>query len=376
MKVLFLTPSIRPLGARRSLVELIQGLPPHILPHVLCSGTGGIHDELQKMGIPVSVAPMGAWRKAKGRITSLLRQIPKGKATFRSFQPDLIHANEFHILPQAHRIQTSPVPVVGHVRLGITPRQITNYELSQCSRIVCVSEAVRSLFEGAPDVHEKTRVVHNGVKLDRFLGKVDPLPEVTEWLGSFEDRPTLFGLFGLISERKNQLMAVEALEQAVSKGSNLALLLAGDAFKSSEEYGEKLKEKINSTEELKKRVLWLPFRDDIERLYASIDCNLLVSSEEGFGRTIIEAGTCRKPSIGSNVGGIPEIIDNNKTGFLLEDLRAETLAKRMNTYQEMTDEQREVMGQAAKQRTLGKFSLDAYVTKMIAVWQETLNEKN
>lgn len=120
------------------------------------------------------------------------------------------------------------------------------------------------------------------------------------------------GLLGLVSERKNQLVAAEAVALTAARGADVRLLLAGDSFKDSTDYGERLRERL-AADDLRDRAVWLPFQKDAAALYRSMDINLLISGEEGFGRTIIEAGAAGRPSIGARIGGIPEIIEEGRT---------------------------------------------------------------
>ena len=240
IKILLLTPSVRPLGARRSLVELVRFLPPTVEPLVVCPSETGIYLELQELGVPVRVVPHGAWRKAGGRIKSLLRQLPALKKIVREFTPTIIHCNEFHIVPQALKAAGS-TPVCGHIRLSITPRQIVTYSLNECTRIVAVSKAVKSLFQNTP-VIDKVNVVYNGVDVSAVAESPENTRLTDDWTSNDGPPPLIFGVFGLVSERKNQLIAVEAIAQAIALGANVKLLIAGDAFGSSEIYGDRLRE--------------------------------------------------------------------------------------------------------------------------------------
>ena len=371
MRLLILTPSVRPLGARRSLVELVRNLPPHVHPLAVCPGKTGIYEEFQVLGVQTAFAPMGAWRKAAGRATALFRQLPRLRRIVGKFRPDLLHANEYHIVPQAV-YGGKGRPVCGHVRLSISPRHIRNYHLADCRRVIAVSEAVKDLFHDSP-VFDRVRVVYNGVDVGAVGPEGPPHPEAAEWVASFgESAPLVCGLFGLVSERKNQLVAAEAVARANARGARVALLLAGDAFKGSLGYGEELAKRVGQ-DDLKGRVLWLPFQKDAAALYRSIDVNLLISSEEGFGRTIIEASAAERPSIGTRIGGIPELIREGETGWLVEEGNVEELAARLVDLSSGRSRIREA-GLAARKHTEDRFTVQAHVRNVVDVWQECLED--
>ena len=69
---------------------------------------------------------------------------------------------------------------------------------------------------------------------------------------------------------------------------------------------------------LEDRVLFLGKQDNLEELYSISDIKLLLSEKESFGLVALEAMACGVPSIGTNVGGIPEVIEDGYNGFICE----------------------------------------------------------
>ncbi|KUP42141.1 N-acetyl-alpha-D-glucosaminyl L-malate synthase BshA [Bacillus halotolerans] len=69
---------------------------------------------------------------------------------------------------------------------------------------------------------------------------------------------------------------------------------------------------------LEKQVLMLGNQDRVEELYSISDLKLLLSEKESFGLVLLEAMACGVPCIGTNIGGIPEVIKNNVSGFLVD----------------------------------------------------------
>ncbi|NTU25344.1 N-acetyl-alpha-D-glucosaminyl L-malate synthase BshA [Bacillus tequilensis] len=69
---------------------------------------------------------------------------------------------------------------------------------------------------------------------------------------------------------------------------------------------------------LENQVLMLGNQDRVEELYSISDLKLLLSEKESFGLVLLEAMACGVPCIGTNIGGIPEVIKNNVSGFLVD----------------------------------------------------------
>src|SRR5690625_7250938 len=68
---------------------------------------------------------------------------------------------------------------------------------------------------------------------------------------------------------------------------------------------------------LKDDILFLGKQKKISDLLSISDLKVLLSNKESFGLVLLEAMTCEVPCIGTNVGGIPEVIKHNQTGHLV-----------------------------------------------------------
>jgi glycosyltransferase involved in cell wall biosynthesis len=86
---------------------------------------------------------------------------------------------------------------------------------------------------------------------------------------------------------------------------------------------------------------------------------------------VLEAMALGKPVIGSRIGGIPEQIDDGKTGFLFEMGNVEELSSKMLLISENSDLRRR-MGAAARKKLEQEFSLDAHCSKLLKIYEEVL----
>ena len=90
------------------------------------------------------------------------------------------------------------------------------------------------------------------------------------------------------------------------------LLLVGDGPEIS--HINRLVEELH----IRNHVLFLGKQDNLEELYSISDLMLLLSEKESFGLVALEAMACGVPVIGTNVGGIPEVISDGETGYICE----------------------------------------------------------
>ena len=115
------------------------------------------------------------------------------------------------------------------------------------------------------------------------------------------------------------IKAIKILEK-----ENIILLIIGRSWEDEEKKLKYLVKKLN----LENKIKFLgtfPFKE-IPHYYNISDVNLLVSLKEGLGFTSAESLACKKPIIGSNTGGIPDIVIHNKTGLLVEPGNSQQIA--------------------------------------------------
>ena len=115
--------------------------------------------------------------------------------------------------------------------------------------------------------------------------------------------------------------------------------------------------------QLQHKVLLLGQIPDAYKLLNAFDIFVLPSVKEGFPWVVIEAMAAKLPVIATNVGAVPEIIENNRNGFIVEPAPPEQKAAK--TQDLLNDERlRQELGIQAHQTVLFKFSLDKMVTQI------------
>ena len=117
---------------------------------------------------------------------------------------------------------------------------------------------------------------------------------------------------GELNENKNQKTLVSAAALLKEKIPNLKVLLAGNGPKEQE-----LRDLIASLG-LEDNVKLLGYRTDLERVTPVVDLVVSCSFREGMPLNIIEAMLCKKPVVASHNRGHDELVENNRTGFLVE----------------------------------------------------------
>ena len=184
--------------------------------------------------------------------------------------------------------------------------------------VFAVSNALRHeiIATGVVGIANKTKLSWNSVDIYKFSNRFnDSFRREYKLL----DKPIVLFVGNLI-KRKNVDSLLEAKKIA---NSDYYLVIVGDGplFKD-------LRKKVES--ENIRDVIFTGARDDVEDIIPSCDFLVLPSFSESFGLVLIEALACGKPVIGSDVGGITEII-NDDVGLLVDPTRVSSIANAIDT---------------------------------------------
>ncbi|MDQ7005528.1 MAG: glycosyltransferase family 4 protein [Ghiorsea sp.] len=137
----------------------------------------------------------------------------------------------------------------------------------------------------------------------------------------------LIALVGRIDYDKGHEFLLAALKIAKDKGLPFKALIVGHPMQES--YLERLKQKVVDAG-LEQQMVFTGFVDNPKELMQACDVLILPTIEETFGLVLIEAMSVGIPVIGSNRGGVPEIISHQKTGLLFESTDAQSLFDALN----------------------------------------------
>ena len=185
--------------------------------------------------------------------------------------------------------------------------------LRDADGVFVVSNALRHevIATGVPGISNKTKLCWNSVDVNKFSSKTN---DSFKKENKLEDKPIVLFVGNLI-KRKNVDSLLEAKKVA---NSDYYLVIVGDGpqFK-------KLTKKVD--EEDIRDVIFTGSRNDVENIIPSCDVLVLPSFSESFGLVLIEALACGKPVIGSNVGGITEIITDD-VGLLVDPNKIPSIA--------------------------------------------------
>lgn len=382
MKILFYNHTGQVSGAERMLLMILARLDRGAFDAiVLCPEHGSLSNMVSELGVPVKTV-LGLQARFTWRVDQLARHcksflqvMRQLRATIIEINPDLIHANSI----RAGLVTTAATvglgtQVVWHLH-DVLPRHPLSSLirlfalLSSRTRMIAVSESVSRNFRGhlPPGMSKRIGVILNAIELDNFQQDPTARPRIRTELG-VEEAETLIGMVGLITPRKGQLELLRAFSHALTNTPQAVLLLAGaPLFNRDHEYLAMIE---RTAEELgiRDKVRILGARTDISAIMQSLDFLVVNSKVEPFGLVIIEAMASGTPVIATAVGGIPEIIEHDKNGWLVppgdEGLLTEAIIH-LGRRREL----RARLAEAGKQQVAAHFSADRYITELQAFYQ-------
>jgi len=286
-----------------SIIDKEPGLTVYRLPYFFLCGSvaygGGIPTNIKKWSVklqlPFFMISMTFW------------------CTLLSFKKDLVHAQWGISALYAWlkcKVFNTPLAVTFHgsdLHSSSFLRTVSKWSNSHSDASICVSEEQFGYLG-----NNKASIIPMPVDTVRFHNLKDPNQrlELKNEL-SIENDHTLFLYVGYFIPLKNVDFLIECFAKT---DTNSKLYLAGDG--PEQEALQQLCTELNILD----RVIFIGSVDyyDIHKWFQVADIHLLASDREGKPNVISQAMACSIPSISTSVGGVPELIEDAKTGFLLE----------------------------------------------------------
>ncbi|MFH0987847.1 MAG: glycosyltransferase family 4 protein [Parcubacteria group bacterium] len=199
-------------------------------------------------------------------------------------------------------------------------------------KVVCVSQAVQSAWSAVGVRKNKLAVVLNGVNLDRFKPiSRDSLIKITDEL-KLKGRWPILGMIASFDPRKGHEYLVRASIVLKQKFPNILFLLIGSS--TTREYVAHLEhlKTIIDDNALVDNFRFLGERTDIPQLINLCDLLIMPSETEAGPFVALEIQACGKYLIASAVGGLPEYLDDGKTGFLVPAKSPQAIAEAVSRF--------------------------------------------
>ena len=278
-------------------------------------------------------------------ITGYSNRIFKTYAWLSREKIDVIHVNRATGWRPAEYLAAKlrMTPIITHFHTAVT--QAAPYT-RMSTVIAAVSQYVAnaSKTQGIP-----VEVIHNSVNIEQFsCGK-----DIRRELGiDSDDVVVMFA---------GQIKRIKGVDNFIKmaarlKGENVRFLIAGECRGGAGRQDAYTQDELQHEISIDPRIKYLGYRTDMPDIYRSSDIVVMPSRwEEPFGLIITESGAASRPIVATRVGGIPEVIKDKETGFIVDPEDVEQMAR---TVQKLIDSpiMRSKIGSAARQLVEKEFT--------------------
>jgi glycosyltransferase involved in cell wall biosynthesis len=197
-------------------------------------------------------------------------------------------------------------------------RQVLRDLTPHMDQLIAVSQMVERKLEDEGRTTAPVRRIYNGVDLSRYEQQ-EACCTLPEEYG-MEPGSQLVGVVARLEPEKGHPTLLEAWPRVLRAVPDAYLLIVGEGSRR-----EALEAQARELR-IAHRVVFTGRRDDVPAVTAALDVAVLPSYREAQGVSVLEAMALSRPVVASNVGGIPEMIEDGVTGLLVPPHDAETLA--------------------------------------------------
>ena len=367
-KVLFVITKGNFGGAQRYVFDLATNLPPEFEPVVVLGEGRGLKEKLDEASIrTISVPDLGRDMNFVKEFKSSLNLL---KVVWQE-KPDILHLNS----PKAGGFGGVAGRLCGVKKIIFTAhgwafnesrpfyQKILIKFFALCiillsHKTIAVSEKTKRDVSSWPFMEKKIAVIRNGVSEIDFETRKETreflyrnAPKGATWIGTLSELHHIKGLS----------YAIRAMRSVVQNHNAIFLILgAGEERK-------KLEDLIKS-EGLEGRVILKGFVKDAPIYLKAFDIFILTSLSEAFPLALLEAGLAELAVVATTVGGIPELINHNETGVLVESKNIIEIYKSINELIE-NKKKREQLGHNLSERIKKEFSLKQMIEKTVSLYE-------
>ena len=358
-------------GAEVQLMMLVSSLRkiPEFETSVVLLNEGGLAAELRRREISTTVIP-----ESRHMGVSIVKRLV---GHFARHEVDILHTHNFKdnilgILSTlgrggCRRVRTvhgrsEPFSGLAAAKMRLYRGVDHIFNRWWVDRILPVSLDLRSQLAGSFGA-QRVMCVHNGIDLEQ-VRVTRPASDLRREL-NLGGQDFIIGTMGRLVPVKGLEAFLKAAKTIRGRKDNVKFLIAGDG---------PLKETLRALARhygFERDVLFLGHRDDRYNILAMMDVLVLSSLSEGIPMVLLEALALARPVVASRVGGIPEVVEDRVTGWLVRPGREEELADACMALMDDYD-LAERFGLAGQQRVRERFSVRSMAEKVADVYRSLL----
>lgn len=361
-------------GAAKNLYDIVAHLDQKkydIL--VIFGGHGVLKTKIQELGVrTISIENLQ-------RDMSIMKELKSFLEIFKILRvekPDIIHLHS----PKAAGIgalasRLLKIPKIIHTVHGWTFNEDRSFYQKAlififsyittllATDIINISVKEANQTKEFPGIKNKVHYIPNGIREPSVLRANQARSFIEQKTGSLHGKKVV-GMINELHKNKGLFYTLNAFRNILKKRSDIALVIIGD--------GEEIKnlEKYIKENDMVDSVFLLGFIENASQYIKAFDIFLMSSIKEGLPYNLLEAAYVGIPTIATTVGGIPEIIDDMKTGILIQPKKSNEIEYAIEfilNHPDMADEFKKASVKKAKQN----FSIQKMITSITKLYETT-----
>lgn len=241
---------------------------------------------------------------------------------------------------------------------------LNEFSINQSSVVTTVSSFQRKYIKSHFDIKNPIDVIHNFVDINSFNPNNFSLRTRQSFAEDDEKILMHISNFRPVKNTSAVISAFQLVQQKIK--SRLVLLGSGPDLEKMKALGKELG--------LINNITFLGDITHVEDVLPIADCVIQPSFNESFSMVVLEAMACSVPTVSSNVDGIPEVVDEGVTGFMVDPDDIVGLASPI--IELFSNEALRIdMGKQGRKRAEIVFSWDSKVNQYIECYEKALNDK-
>ena len=342
-------------GAKTHVLYLLKELSRHMEVKLISLRPGAFADDARALGIDVTVVKSGNIFSDIRMVTDIIR---KGGY-------DIVHshgakANMFSLAARRKTCLPTVTTVHSDYRLDYMHSRVRRMTIGLTNSValrfmknyIAVSGNFKEMLIGRKFNPLDIYVLYNGMDFSIPVTSYSRQKLLEKYRLPIRDDDVIVGIAARLYPVKSIDTIVRAARLVKDRSSRVKFLIGGD--------GEDRKqlEALTSSLGLEDTVFFLGWLDDPNELMSSIDVSVLTSISESFPYSILEGAKFKKATISSKVGGIPDLIENGKNGYLFTPGDYKHFSELILELAEDGDK-RMAMGERLYEKALQDFSVES-----------------
>jgi glycosyltransferase involved in cell wall biosynthesis len=329
---------------------------------VVSLSAGSAVRKLQRAGVPVLVIDDADDAIAVGALAAHLAEVRADVVHAHMFRAETVAARAVMALVEAGQRRPYLVATVHSSRVRSDEDRALLLDLTpQFGQLIAVSTAIVAKLKAEGRAIVPISLIRNGVDLQRYTEQEACCTLPDEY--GMERGSQIVGVVARLEPEKGHPTLLEAWPEVLRAVPDAYLLIVGEGSRRDALEAQARELRIAH------RIVFTGRRDDVPAVTAALDVAVLPSYREAQGLSVLEAMALSRPVVASNVGGIPEMIEDGVTGLLVPPHDAGALAAaiiRLLTDHPYAD----MLGRAGHDLVHDRFCIEAMIEATAAIYDE------